>query len=101
MERLPELTAKLDRILGDLQNVLGEDGTRVIGLLDTAQSSLGSAESALAVLGDNRQELDDAIRNLQDTTANLKAFSQTIKERPYSMVRIKSEPQRAPGEGVK
>jgi phospholipid/cholesterol/gamma-HCH transport system substrate-binding protein len=101
MERLPELTAKLDRILDDLHNVLGEDGTRVVDLLDSAQSSLGSAESALAVLGDNRQELDTAIRNLQDTTANLKAFSQTIKERPYSMVRIKSEPQRAPGEGVK
>lgn len=101
MERLPELTAKLEAILDDLHNVLGEDGTRVIGLLDSAQSSLGSAENALAVLGDNRQELDTAIRNLQDTTANLKAFSQTIKERPYSLVRIKSEPQRLPGEGVK
>jgi phospholipid/cholesterol/gamma-HCH transport system substrate-binding protein len=101
MDRLPELTAKLETILDDLHGVLGEDGARVIGLLDSAQSSLGSAESALAVLGDNRQELDTAIRNLQDTTANLKAFSQTIKERPYSMVRIKSEPQRSPGEGVK
>jgi phospholipid/cholesterol/gamma-HCH transport system substrate-binding protein len=101
MERLPEMTAKLDRLLEDLHSVLGEDGERVIGLLDSAQSSLGSAESALAVLGDNRQELDDAIRNLQETTANLKAFSQTIKERPYSMVRIRPEPQRAPGEGVK
>lgn len=101
MDRLPELAAKLEAILDDLHNVLGEDGTRVIALLDSAQSSLGSAESALAVLGDNRQELDAAIRNLQDTTANLKAFSQTIKERPYSMVRIRSEPQRTPGEGVK
>jgi len=101
MDRLPELSAKLEAILDDLHNVLGEDGARVIGLLDTAQSSLGSAENAMAVLGDNREELDAAIRNLQETTANLKAFSQTIKERPYSMVRIKSEPQRSPGEGVK
>jgi len=101
MDRLPELTVKLDVILDDLHNVLGEDGKRVIGLLESAQSSLGSADDALAVLGDNREELEMAIRNLQETTANLKAFSQTIKERPYSMVRIKTEPPRTPGEGVK
>jgi phospholipid/cholesterol/gamma-HCH transport system substrate-binding protein len=101
MDRLPELTAKLETILDDLHNVLGQDGARVIELLDSAQAGLGSAESALSVLSDNRQELDTAIRNLQETTANLKAFSQTIKERPYSLVRIRNEPPRAPGEGVK
>ena len=100
-DRLPELTSKLDAILDGLNSVLGEDGTRVIGLLDSAQSTLGSADNALVVLGDNREELEMVIRNLQETTANLKAFSQAIKERPYSMVRIKSEPPRVPGEGVK
>ena len=34
------------------------------------------------------------------TAANLKSLSQQLKERPYSLVRIKSLPDRRPGDGV-
>ena len=38
------------------------------------------------------------LRDLRDTMANLKAFSQEIKERPYGLVRIRNPPQRRPGD---
>jgi ABC-type transporter Mla subunit MlaD len=98
---LPELDSKLQALLGDLQIVIGPQGERLVGLLDTAEGTLRTAADALAILGQNRQDLDATLRDLRDTMANLKAFSQTIKEQPYSLVRIKSPPQRVPGEGVK
>jgi phospholipid/cholesterol/gamma-HCH transport system substrate-binding protein len=100
-QRLPELTAKLERLLDDLRGATGPDGARLSGLLDTAQSSLSSADDALSIFTDSRDELEATMRDLRDTVANLKAFSQTVKERPFSLVRVKSEPERDPGDGVK
>jgi phospholipid/cholesterol/gamma-HCH transport system substrate-binding protein len=101
LERMPELAAKLDSLVDDLQTAMGPEGSRLSGLLDTAQHSLSSADDAMSILGDNREELEAAMRDLRETAANLKAFSQTVKERPYSLVRVKAEPERKPGEGVK
>ena len=39
--------------------------------------------------------------DLRDTVANLKSFSQQVRERPYSLVRIRDEPERRPGDGAR
>ena len=70
-------------------------------MLDSAQGGLDSATDALDVLAGNRAELEWTLRDLRDTIANLKAFSQQVKERPFSLVRVKPEPDRKPGEGVR
>ena len=56
--------------------------------------------SALDVIVGNRGELERTLADLREIVANLKAFSQQVKERPYSLVRIRPEPDRRPGEGV-
>ena len=48
----------------------------------------------------NRAEIDQTLADLRDTLANLKAFSQTLKERPYSLVRKEHPADRKPGDGV-
>ncbi|HXV76370.1 MAG TPA: MlaD family protein [Candidatus Polarisedimenticolaceae bacterium] len=101
LDALPDLARRLDGLAGDLRTAIGPDGERLRSLLERADASLGSADDALSVLGDNRHELGDALRDLRDTAANLKAFSQTIKERPYSLVRMSAPPQRAPGQGAR
>jgi ABC-type transporter Mla subunit MlaD len=100
LDDLPRLEAKLETLIDGLNQALGEDGDRLRNLLDTAESSLDSAGGALEVLGANREELETTLRELRDTVSNLKAFSQQIKERPYSLVRIKPPAARRPGEGV-
>jgi phospholipid/cholesterol/gamma-HCH transport system substrate-binding protein len=101
MERMPDLADRIDALVSDLQAALGPDGARLASALDAAQLSLGSANDTLEVLSENRGELGAAVRDLRDSAANLKALSQTLKERPYSLVRVKPEPSRKPGEGAK
>ncbi len=100
VDDIPELTEQATALVEDLRAALGPEGSRLSGLLDTGQSTLGTAGEALEVLVENRGELDATLVDLREVVANLKAFSQQIKERPYSLVRIKPEADRRPGEGV-
>ena len=97
---MPEVTAKLSTLLDDMHGALGPEGSRLAEVLEAAESSLSSADQTLSILGENRKEVEAALRDMRDTIANLKAFSQLVKERPFSLVRIKGEPERLPGQGV-
>jgi phospholipid/cholesterol/gamma-HCH transport system substrate-binding protein len=99
-EGLPELTADVDALVADLHAAVGPGGERLSRVLEAAEDSLTHADQTLSVLGGNRGEIEATLDDLRDTLANLKAFSQLVKERPYSLVRIKPEPQRQPGDGV-
>ena len=47
-----------------------------------------------------RGELEAMVRDLRLATANLKAFTESIKERPSALVRGSKGPDRKPGQGV-
>ena len=100
LETFPELASSASDLLRRLQEAVGPDGERLTRVLDAAENGLVSADEALATLGGSRQELAWTLRDLRDTVANLKAFSQQVKERPFSLVRIKMPPERQPGQGV-
>ena len=100
IEGLPEITADIETLIESVQTAMGPDGERLARVLDAAEGSLTQAEKALSVVGGNRAEIEATLRDLRDTVANLKAFSQQIKEHPYSLVRIKTPPEREPGDGV-
>lgn len=90
---IPDLTADLQGLVGDLRTALGPDGERLSSLLDSAGDSMSSMEM-------NQGELDAMVRDLRLATANLKAFTESIKERPSALVRGHKGPDRKPGEGV-
>ena len=100
LEDMPEVTARLSGLMEDVRTALGPDGARLAGVLEAAEGGFTSADKALTILTTNRREVELTLRDLRDTVANLKAFSQQVKERPFSMVRIKPPPERRPGEGV-
>ncbi|MCZ6777421.1 MAG: MlaD family protein [Acidobacteria bacterium] len=100
LEGMPEVSAKVSTLLDDLHGAFGPEGSRLAEVLEAAESSLSSADQTLSILGENRKEVEAALRDMRDTIANLKAFSQLVKERPFSLVRIKGEPERLPGQGV-
>ncbi len=97
LEGMPEVAENLRALVDDLRSAAGEDGERLGRLLETAESSLAATGESMAVIGDNRRTIDAALQDLRDSLANLKEFSRTIKERPFSMIRIKPEPDRKPG----
>jgi len=90
---IPDLTADLQGLVGDLRTALGPEGERLSSLLDSAGDSVSSMEM-------NKGELEAMVRDLRLATANLKAFTESIKERPSALVRKSKGPDRKPGEGV-
>ena len=50
-------------------------------------------------LGANRGNLDETLENIRVTSENLKEFTDTLKQRPYSLIRIKAEKDRVPPGG--
>jgi hypothetical protein len=50
-------------------------------------------------LGSNRANLDEALENIRASSQNLKQFTDTIKQRPFSLVRIKTQKDRVPPVG--
>ena len=98
LDDLPALAARLDAVLAGLEVAIGKDGERLARVLETAEGSLGSADEAFDTLGENRREIEATLRDLRDTAANLKQFSQTVKERPYSLVRVRDARERRPGD---
>jgi len=96
---VPELSAQIGSLADDLQRALGPDGERLAGLLDAARETLGTADGALGLVGDNRTELEAAIRDLRDATSNLRSFSRAVQEQPSRVLRRSRWPDRQPGDG--
>jgi phospholipid/cholesterol/gamma-HCH transport system substrate-binding protein len=98
--QVPELSAKISSLVDDLRAALGPDGARLAGVLDAAEGGMISAEEALSILTRNRVEIESSLRDLQEATANLKSFSQQLKEHPSSLVRRNIAPERRPGQAA-
>jgi phospholipid/cholesterol/gamma-HCH transport system substrate-binding protein len=101
MTDAPEVVAKVSALASALQTALGPDGSRLVGVLDSAKGALDSAHDTLSIVNDNRPKLETTLSDLQKVAANFRVLSELLKERPYSLVRITPLPQRAPGQGVK
>lgn len=93
VEGLPDVTAEIQGLVTDLRTALGPDGERVSSLLE-------SADHGMSAMQMNRGDLEAMVRDLRLATANLKALSEALKERPSSLIRNSKGPDRKPGEGV-
>jgi phospholipid/cholesterol/gamma-HCH transport system substrate-binding protein len=99
LARTPELQERIARLVDEVDLALGPEGQRLGAVLDSAEAALVSAQETISAMGSQR-ELEATVRDLRDAVANLKSFSQTIEERPYSLVRMKLPRDRKPGQGV-
>jgi len=90
---LPDLTGEIQNLVTDLRTALGPEGERLAAVLESANTGMSSMQM-------NRGELEAMVRDLRLATANLRAFTEAIKERPSLLVRKSRAPDRKPGEGV-
>ncbi|MFQ5525833.1 MAG: MlaD family protein [Thermoanaerobaculia bacterium] len=93
LEDMPGLATEIGGLVTDLRRVAGPEGDRLIGVLDSAESAMGSAHGALSTVENNSRELDDMLRDLRDAAANLKSLTQTLKERPSLLLRYPRPPE--------
>jgi len=93
VEGLPDVTGEIQGLVTDLRTALGPEGERLATLLESANSGMSAMQM-------NRGELEAMVRDLRLATANLRAFTEAIKERPSLLVRKSRAADRKPGEGV-
>jgi len=112
-----ELSTKLDPLVDNLKTTSNDadglikkvDATVTENRADLRQSimklrqALTSADSILAQLDNlttaNSENLDEIIINLRTITENLDSFTETIKTRPYTLIRSTTAKEHKPGEG--
>jgi phospholipid/cholesterol/gamma-HCH transport system substrate-binding protein len=87
-------------MVGNMNSVVVENREEIRRVLLELRQSLERARALMAnidsTLTDNRANLDVTLENVRISSENLKQFTDTIKRRPFSLVRIKAEKDREP-----
>jgi phospholipid/cholesterol/gamma-HCH transport system substrate-binding protein len=98
MERIEEATKRTNRLVEQLNDTVEEERPAMKKDLEALDATLAEARKMLAeissTLETNRDEIDSLMENFRRSSENLREFTGTIKERPYSLIRIKSKPER-------
>jgi phospholipid/cholesterol/gamma-HCH transport system substrate-binding protein len=103
MDNLNGTIGKANKLTDHLDAVVVENRKEIHDTLLRLQASLADAERMINdlddTLGANRGNLDETLENIRATSENLKEFTDTLKQRPYSLIRIKAEKDRLPAGG--
>lgn len=116
LNHMNDVTAKLSPLIDDfrktsaqandaiknLDGALTEDRPDLHQSLDTLRRTLASAESLTdqldRTMGTNAENLDEILENLRHITENMTEFTDTIKTRPYTLIRAANPKPHEPGE---
>ena len=94
---------RANNLTDHLDAVVEENRQQIHDTLLRLQSSLTEAERMINdlddTLGANRGNLDETLENIRTSSENLKEFTDTLKQHPYSLIRIKTEKDRLPPTG--
>jgi phospholipid/cholesterol/gamma-HCH transport system substrate-binding protein len=103
IDNLNVTIGKANKLTDHLDDVVVENRAEIRNTLLHLQTSLNEAERMVNdlddTLGANRGNLDETLENIRVTSENLKELTDTLKQHPYSLVRIKGEKDRVPPGG--
>ena len=103
IDNLNATVGKTNQLAEHLDAVVVENRQEMHKTLLRLGTSLADAQRLITNLDDtldgNRGNLDETLENLRVTSQNLKELSDTLKQRPYSLIRIKTEKDRLPPAG--
>ena len=98
MDDIRKATSKLDELVGHLDNTVIEDRPQIKKDLDDMEATMLQARKLMeeidSTLLSNRGDIDAMIENFRRSSENLSEFTGTIKQRPYSLIRVKPMPDR-------
>ncbi|HEY6387169.1 MAG TPA: MlaD family protein [Candidatus Acidoferrum sp.] len=102
LQDLRNTSAEANKALTHIDELLGENRAdvrqAVIDLrksLTTLTDITGRVDQTLDV---NSENIDELLDNLRRVSQNLKEFTETIKKRPYTLIRATNPPDHKPGE---
>jgi len=102
MDEIKDTRARLDTLLQNWNNLARDDDAEVQRTLRELRKTLVRAEGAMdevrRLLVANRDQIDTTLENIEVSTENIREITDTIKQRPSSVVWSKDPPDRKPGE---
>jgi phospholipid/cholesterol/gamma-HCH transport system substrate-binding protein len=112
VENVDRLTANADKLVSDFRVVADNANQTVAGanrLVDETREPLKrdleelektivearkTLEEVRGIVGVNREKVNEMVENLDSASRNLDEFTNQIKRQPWSLIRIKPEPDR-------
>lgn len=98
MERVNETTQKVNTLVDRLDAVIVENRPQLKKDIEALELALTDARKLMAdfsvILENNRDEIDAILENFRRSSENMQEFTRTIKEKPYSLIRVKGSPDR-------
>jgi len=102
MDDLKSTREQLDQLLANWGQLTGKEDAEVEKTLRKLRDTLARAEGAMEevqrLLMANREHLDITMENIRVSSENIRELSDTLKQRPYSLIRVKNPPERTPGQ---
>jgi len=93
---------QLDVLLANWSQLAGNEDAEVERTMRKLRDTLAEAEGTMAearrLLMANREHLDVTLENFEVSSENIREFTDTLKQRPYSLIRAKNPPERQPGQ---
>jgi phospholipid/cholesterol/gamma-HCH transport system substrate-binding protein len=88
---LNQAVTKVNNILDANREPLTKDLTELHAAIQQAQQVLAGIQN---VLGANGQDVTETVRNLRAASENVRALTETLKQRPWNLIRTSQPPDR-------
>lgn len=102
LDDLRKTSAEANRTLDHIDALVGENRQDVRQAVIDLRRSLANVTDLTTrldkTLDVNSENIDELIENLRSVSENLNEFTNTIKTRPYTLIRSSSPPEHKPGE---
>jgi len=102
IDNFKKTSTDADGLIVKLDGTISDNRADIRASVQELRSALASADSVLAQLDNlttnNAENLDEIIMNLRTITENLNSFTETIKTRPYTLLRSSNPKEHKPGE---
>jgi ABC-type transporter Mla subunit MlaD len=102
LEDLRKTSAQANETLNHVDSLIGDNRADVRQAVIDLRRSLATVtdltERLDQTLDVNSDNIDELLENLRHVTQNLKEFTNTIKTRPYTLIRSAAPPEHKPGE---
>jgi len=105
VDQFKQTAKQADDTLKKIDDMLGENRADLRASIAQLRKTLADASALVDQLHrtatTNSENLDETLENVRLATENLREFTDTIRQRPYSLIRTTQPPEHKPGEGSK
>ncbi len=102
LEDLRKTSAQANETLNHVDSLIGENRADVRQAIKDLRASLATVNDLTGrldqILDVNSDNIDELLENLRHVSQNLKEFTNTIKTRPYTLIRANNPREHKPGE---